>query len=840
MTYDLIEDLLPLVERPSRYLGTEINTVRKDPGRVRLTFALAFPDLYEIGTSHFGMQILYHILNGRPDVWAERVFAPAPDMAALLKTSRLPLQSLESGRPLAAFDIVGFSLLYELNYTNMLAMLELGGIPFFADRRDRGAPLVIAGGPAMANPEPVAPFLDAILIGDGEDAVLQLADIHLKWKEDGRGDRRDLLKRWSAVEGVYVPSFFKAQYDAAGFQSLSPESADYAVIRRAVVTDLDGAAFPQAPILPFGRPVHDRLRLEISRGCSRGCRFCQAGMTYRPVRERSAHRLVALTESALMATGYEDLSLLSLSTGDYSCIETLIAALMDGCEQSRTAVSLPSIRAGTLTSELMKLIQRVRKTGFTIAPEAGSQRLRDVINKNISRSEILQTVQDAFALGWQVIKLYFMVGLPTETDADLRELVQLVKELRRIKPGPGANQRRGKINVSVATFIPKPHTPFQWAPQLSLAESRERIRFLQEQLRLPGIQFKWQNPEVSYIEGLFSRGDRRIAQLLATAYRLGCRFDGWSDLFRFQAWQQAIAETGLDADFYTTRARESGEPLPWDHIDIRVTRQHLQNEWRKALAAEPSPDCRTGACSACGVCDFEKVAPVFSKTCPPRPLGSAANPPDGLATERPLALTYAKEGPARFFSHLELVHIFLRAFRRARLPLKYSQGFHPMPKVSFEDPLPIGIESPQEELYLTLVSAVDSAGLPAMINPHLPTGLSVSACRPAPARGRRSGARAVIYRLTLKDGQLDPAALDRFAAEEAVCIQRINAKGKIARIDLKQAVAKVRLISPAEIELHLLPADGRILRPLEVVAEIFALPPDTIRRARCVKQGTRL
>ncbi|MGD9274570.1 MAG: TIGR03960 family B12-binding radical SAM protein, partial [Desulfobacterales bacterium] len=477
-----IQDLLAGIEQPSRYLGIETNAVHKDHSRVDLHAVLAFPDLYDIGTSHFGMQILYHILNQRPDTVAERVFTPGVDMEARLRTLGRPLTSLESGIPLRKFDIIGFSLLYELNYTNILTMLDLSNIAFLTAQRQENEPLIIAGGPCACNPEPVADFFDAMLIGDGEAAVIAMVEKWLAWKKDGRKSRQALMRQWSEIDGVYIPSFFKPMYDMKGLQHLEPKYTSYTRIRRTVVGNLDGAAFPSQPVVPFGRPIHDRLRLEVARGCTRGCRFCQAGMIYRPVRERSVQTLMNQTARALWHTGYEDLSLLSLSTGDYSCIETLMQLLMDRCAGDHVAVSLPSLRAGTLTPELMNLIKMVRKTGFTIAPEAGSQRLRNVINKNIDEAEIVETVENAFRLGWQVIKLYFMVGLPTETGDDLTAIFDLVQRLRRLKR---PERRRGQINVSVATFIPKPHTPFQWVGQDSLEDAHKKIQRLKNKLKVP-------------------------------------------------------------------------------------------------------------------------------------------------------------------------------------------------------------------------------------------------------------------------------------------------------------------------------------------------------------------
>jgi len=830
-----IQDILPLVEQPSRYLGTEINTRKKDDRDVKLRFALAFPDLYEIGTSHFGMQILYHILNSHKEIAAERVFAPAVDFEAYLRSSGVPLQTLESSKPLTRFDIVGFSLLYELNYTNMLTMLDLAGIPFEASRRDASYPLIIAGGPCTCNPEPVADFFDAIVIGDGEDVVMKMVRAWLQWEKTQKNDRGSLLRSWSRIEGVYIPVFFAPKYDSAGIQTLSPRFPDYHTVTRAIVHDLDRAPFPDTPVLPYGRPVHDRLRLEISRGCTRGCRFCQAGMIYRPVRERSMETLLDLSDASLAATGYEDISLLSLSTGDYTCITPLMEHLMDHCESRHIAVSLPSIRAGTLTPKLMEQIKRVRKTGFTIAPEAGSPRLRDVINKNISDQEIIQTVENAFRLGWRVIKLYFMIGLPTETEADLQSIVELVNVLRKTQKAKGGKGKAGgNINVSVATFIPKPHTPFQWESQLSLVESKEKINWLRNQLKLPGVRFKWQKPEVSFLEGIWSRGDRHLSRLLVAAYRKGCRFDGWSDKFRFQAWREAFIETGLDVDFYTTRTRNIQAPLTWDHIDTRVTKKFLISEHEKALAQESTPDCRNLDCNACGVCDFEEIAPItfgcVETSTRPQPLKT-----DSVPSYKTLKLSYSKQGRARFFGHLELVNIFLRALRRAEIPIKHSEGFHPMPKVSFEDPLPIGLESMNESFFLTVPEDLKPHFVLDGLNRHLPEGLLVFDCRPALHKSARLMPDLVVYQITLKDGFFDEKAIECFSKSSEVMVTRTNRKGKQKTINLKNLILKIERPTPDTLALTLKLEPGKMIRPYEILARIFDFTQETIKKARIVK-----
>jgi len=832
MSITTIQDILPLIEQPSRYLGSEINTIKKDHSKVKLRFALAFPDLYEIGTSHFGLQILYHILNLHHEIAAERVFAPGIDMEAHLKSSGIPIMSLESHKPLDQFDIIGFSLLYELNYTNILTMLELANIPFFARQRDASHPFVIAGGPCTCNPEPVADFFDAIVVGDGENVIKKMSHAWLTWKKSGKSNKTTLLRIWSHIEGVYIPVFFKPKYDKNGFQTLVPRFSDYKTVKRAVVNDLNNAVFPDAPIIPYGKPVHDRLRIEVSRGCTRGCRFCQAGMIYRPVRERSLETLLSLSDACVASTGYEDMSLLSLSTGDYECIVPLMERLMARYKSSRIAISLPSLRAGTLSPALMQLVKRVRKTGFTIAPEAGSQRLRDAINKNITKKEIADTVSDAFGLGWRVIKLYFMVGLPTENDNDLQAIVDLVKMLRTIK---GPNGRKGTLNVSVATFIPKSHTPFQWYSQISLAESKQKIRWLQNNLKMPGIQFKFQNPEASMLEGLWARGDRSLGRLLLNAYSKGCKFDGWSDKFKYQLWQKAFCDASVDIDFYTTRSRDTAEPLPWDHIDAGVTKDFLKNELLKVEHGEYTVDCRSGDCNGCGVCDFEIVEPKVFDDCEEETEKIFSADDVKETFYKKLKISFSKWGQAKYFGHLEQVKIFLRAIRRAEIPVKFSEGFHPKPKISFEDPLPIGLESRNEIFYLSVRGDVQPKNIIDRLNEHLPRGLTVFKCQLAPAKSLCKASMSSTYMVTKKDGFFDAKELKCFVKRRELVVARTGSKGQIKKIDLKEMVLNIKLSDPNRLKMTLRTEPGRTVRPFEVIEKIFSLPGDEIKQAAIVK-----
>ncbi|MFO7964811.1 MAG: TIGR03960 family B12-binding radical SAM protein [Desulfobacterales bacterium] len=821
-------EILPFVNRPSRYLGTETNAVRKNVSGIGVHVALAFPDLYEIGSSHLGLMILYDQINKQDGAYAERVFAPDRDMGKLLREKNIALKSLETQTPLKQFDIVGFSLLYELNYTNMLLMLDLAGIPFAARNREDSFPIVIAGGPCTCNPEPVAEFFDAMVIGDGEPVVLLMCEALLGWKKEGKTDKESLLKKWSAIPGVYIPSHYVPVFGSGGFTG-TRSTCGAENVRRSIAEDLDKTPFPESPVVAWSKPVHDRLRLEIARGCTRGCRFCQAGMIYRPVRERSLDNLLSLFDKSLKTTGYEDVSLLSLSTGDYRCIEHLLQRLNRN-KGIATGISLPSIRAETLTPELMDLIGQVRKTGFTIAPEAGSQRLREVINKNLSEDDIVKTVTCALKMGWRSIKLYFMIGLPTETGEDLAGIVALVKRLRRIKTDC---KKPYQISVSVATFIPKPHTPFQWARQIPLEESKEKIQWLRDQLRLSRVNFKWQNPEVSLIEGLWARGDRRLARLLIKAYQLGCCFDGWSDSFSFEKWQRAIKESRIDIHDYT-RNRHFDEPLPWDHIDVGVSKPFLKNECSKALIDNaPTTDCRCGNCQGCGVCDFKRIYPRINP--------EIRTEPDMIPVKHEekeyqrLRMTYTKEKEAAYLGHLEFVNLVLRAFRRAGILLKYSEGFHPKPKISFNDPLPLGIEGTNEILYATVEQGPSFHEMIEALNRQMPPGVlfkHIEAFDPK-EDGRHSGVST--YSIRLSGGVFERANLKRFIAAEKFMLVQTNKKGKKTYTDLKSRVSHLKSAEPNHIQISVLDEKEKTIRPADFLRAVFAMNEDRIKTARIRK-----
>ncbi|MDA8065883.1 MAG: TIGR03960 family B12-binding radical SAM protein [Thermaerobacter sp.] len=589
-----MEEILLSVQKPARYVGSEWNAVHKDWDRVDVTFALAFPDLYEVGMSHLGLQILYHELNRREDTLAERVFAPAPDLEAVLRRRGLPLFALESHRGLRDFDILGFTLQYELTYTNILNMLDLGGIPLQAADRGEGDPLVVGGGPGAFNPEPLVPFFDCFVLGEGEEVVHELVD---GWRESAGRSREDRLRRLAAVPGVYVPSLYQVRYGADGtvaaVQAVAP--APSRVMKR-VVADLDELDYPTYPVVPSVQAIHERAMVEVFRGCTRGCRFCQAGIIYRPVRERSPRAVVRLAQEILAHTGYDEVSLVSLSTADYSGIDRVARELARDLAPRGQAVSLPSLRVDAFSVELARTVRGPRKTGLTFAPEAGTQRLRDVINKGVREEDLMAAAQAAFSQGWEALKLYFMIGLPTETEADVAAIAQLARRVRDL------GGSRSQVTVSVSSFVPKPHTPFQWEPQDPPQTLLAKQALLRRVLRGRGLSLRWHEVGPSWIEGTFSRGDRRMAAVLEEAWRHGCRLDGWGEHFRPELWEEAFRAAGADPAFYNARRRSPEEIFPWDHLDSGATREFLWEENQRALTGEATADCRWEGCYLCGVC----------------------------------------------------------------------------------------------------------------------------------------------------------------------------------------------------------------------------------------------
>jgi radical SAM family uncharacterized protein/radical SAM-linked protein len=857
-----LEDLLPLVRRPSRYLGTEINSVRKDWNEARLRVALIFPDVYEIGMSHLGLHIIYHILNTLPWALADRAYCPDTDMEAILRRETVALQGLESRRPLGEFDLLAITLPYELCYANILTMLDLAGIPGWSkDRQDRCWPLILGGGSGSVNTEPVADIFDAILVGDGEDAVVEIARLVSEWQEGG-GPKREVLEALARVEGVYVPVFYRPCYgDDGSFRSMDTAGPEAGVVRRRILPDLGRAPFPDRPVLPFMQIVHDRLGVEIARGCTRGCRFCQAGMIYRPVRERAPGDILSLVQKGLESTGWEELSLLSLSTGDYGCLLPLLGNLVDRYVEQHVAVSLPSLRVGTLTPDIMSQIRRVRKTGFTLAPEAGSERLRRVINKGITEQDLLDAAGQAYAIGWASIKLYFMIGLPTETRDDVIAIAELAR--RVAAQGPRGSKRGHRVTVSVGTFVPKPHTPFQWERQLTVEESRERLELLRSRLRGRAVQLKWHDPEQSFLEGVFSRGDRRLGRVLHRAWRYGARLDAWSDHAQPDLYRKAALDEGLDLAGYL-EAREPASPLPWGHISTGVHPEFLMRERENAWKESYTPDCRRGKCQACGVCDFKTVEPVVfgAGDCSIERASPAGEEKDDSSPVVRYRLSFRKLGDARFLGHLEVVHAFHRAARRAGIPVAHSQGFHPMPRFSFGPPVPLGTESLTERAEIRLTEYMNPQRLLDLLNKDLPGGIVVSSTEPA-GPGRTLEPRPLTaYLVSLPDigAQRAGECLDDFRKAETWRLT-VTRKGKEAVMDLKLHVDSLDLATvrgcdegssratqwlgavegrDAGREKHLfrlvLRSDhGAKPKPSEVIGSIFGLSEEDVQGLRILK-----
>ncbi|HTO99706.1 MAG TPA: TIGR03960 family B12-binding radical SAM protein [Myxococcales bacterium] len=849
MPLPVLDRLILAAQKPSRYAGGELNAVRKDLASARVKWALAFPDTYEVGMSNVGFRLLYHLLNESPEVACERVFMPWPDMAQALRASGEPLFSIESRAPLRAFDVLGFTLQFELCYTTVLAMLDLGGIALRARDRRRDDPLILGGGPCTYNPEPVADFFDAFVIGEGEEVVHEISDAVAFWKASG-APREDLLWLLAEIPGVYVPSLFEPEYAAdktiARYRPLKP---GYESVVRRVIPDLDLVPQAEKPIVPFMQTVHDRLPLEIQRGCTRGCRFCQVGMITRPTRQRDPNDVRRIAEQGLLATGYEEVGFLSLSAGDYSCIDGVLEDFFDEFGPENVGISLPSLRTETMSPHLAAQIKRVRKSGFTVAPEAATERMRKVINKGNAEKDLLHAVDTVFAAGWDLVKLYFMIGLPTERDEDVRAIVTLSAEaLRR---GKKLNPR-AEINVGVSTFCPKPFTPFQWEPMISLQETERKHALLREELRKLGrgyreLHVKPHDAKQGALEGALALGDRRLSAAVLRAYELGQVLDGWTEHFRLERWLEAFAEAerrhGVGLEFFAHREKGGSEVLPFDHIDCEVTKPYL---WKARMAARKEaavPDCAYGEeiCTACGACDYEVVDTIVYHPQDYRRQPPRETPP--LPRERTLLrLRYAKEGTtAAALSHLETMTALLRTFRRAQLSIPHSQGFHPKPKVSFGPACPVGTESRAEYLDLELFGALSPEDVAERVRAHLPEGFRLLACEPLAPGGDSLNRtiRGIEYRVELPAEAPDAARrLAEFAAAGEATVLREREGKKPVRIDLRKGVEGLFASGPREIRFTLRAGENEaVARPSELLTALFG--PELTRPgvARIVRES---
>ncbi len=795
--------LLSILPRPSRYIGTEEGAIRPQDAsdarpslRPSLCLGLAFPDLYEVGMSYLGQKILYGLVNQHPRYRAERVFAPCQDAAKILREHAAPLCTLESDIPLADLDMIGFSITHELCYTNVLYMLDLANIPLHAAERAKSTvpgqggkswPIVTAGGGCTLAAEALAPFVDLMFLGEGEEVLMEFLPLLEQAKQEGWGRER-LLEAASRLEGVYVPEFFADSGTRLPPLPLKPE---YTSIKRRVLADLDEAFYPVSQPVPFGA-VHNRLALEIGRGCTRSCRFCQAGVIYRPSRERSVPTLERLLEDCLAGTGYDDVSFLSLSSGDFSALKTLFHSSVARCAAEQVAVSLPSLRVGSIDDSIMQGVAGIKRSGATLAPEAGSQRLRDVINKGITEAELITHVQKLFENGWQQIKLYFMIGLPTETDEDLLAIIDLARKARDAA-GPGI--KRLQITVSVSPFVPKAHTPFQWEGQVPREEIRRRVGLLLGAVKgEKRIKLRWHEPEMSFLEGVFSRADRRLAPVVESAYRKGAVFADWIDNFSLAPWLEALAEHGLDPLEFTGPL-DPGKPTPWAHLESGVSEEFLLKERERAFERKITQDCRYHACRNCGVCDTkagpsllgphpqgkeyrnrlnfpqrdqeahsarldeygrvivrpefapekiqpEKIQPekIQKEEAEGAKTRKKALPPQiDPALSRKAAhfrLWYSKQGGAVYLSQLELQSIFERAMRRAALPLSFSQGFHPLPLISFARALPVGVASRCEWMCVHLREGWNAETTRRALGDKFPPGLELLRVEPLPINAR--------------------------------------------------------------------------------------------------------
>jgi len=728
------DELALNVRRPARYMGSELHAARS-PQRGDLRVGLAFPDLYEVGMSHLGLNLLYDCLNRAPGLFGERVFMPDEDLEGLLREKAIPLTTLETKLPLGRLDVLGFSLAYELTYTNVLGILDLGGIPLRSSERSREHPIVIAGGPCAFNPEPLGSFIDAFVVGEAEFLIVEICRTVQEWKHSG-SSREDLLRALDRMEGVYVPSVFEwRRVGADGRYGLVSLTGRDRPVRKCEIANLDDAPYPVSPLVPFARIVHDRISIEAARGCPHACRFCQAGNLYRPYRERSPERLREIALQSLEKTGYEQVSLLALSIGDYSCIGPLVGDLMQQLAPRRVSLSLPSIRVGSLEDSVVEQILRVRKTGFTLAPEAASPRLRSVVNKTISEEELFRTAHLISRLGWRSLKLYFMIGLPTETEEEVEEIVRFAQAIR----AHAKTARTGgfQVTVNVSSFVPKAHTPLQWVRQQAREVSEEKQRFLRQRLKQPGFRLKWHDVRLSLLEGMFARGDRNMGDLLEAAYRLGCRRDGWTEYMRFDLWEKAFEQTGVNPSDHLDPHPDPHGALPWDWIDTGMPRDWFREEYRKALESTHTDFSCSGSCDECGVCARTSDGRVGPK----KDLqtlwdnASRTGPSVRGKGERPAArlrLQYVKRHPASYLSHLETLTLFNRALRRSKLPLHYTGGEHPHPKVAFSPALPVGVESLAEYMDLWLSRMPEAGEVEKGLNEVLPEGISVRDARPVP------------------------------------------------------------------------------------------------------------
>ncbi len=851
---DLEEKVLPFVDKPGRYIGNEFNVIVKPDAKIRI--ALCFPDVYEIGMSYIGFKILYNIVNKLDWASAERVYAPWVDAEEIMRRERIPLFSLETKRPLKFFDVVGFTFQYELHYTNILNMLDLGGIPIFSKDRTDSDPIVIAGGPVACNPEPMSAFIDAFLLGDGETLLPEFLKLVYEMKMNGAGRDEILLTAAKKLQGVYVPKFYEPIYEDGRYKGIKKLHDELPLpIKRNVVPELKPEYYPDKPVVPLIEVVHDRFQLEIMRGCTQGCRFCNAGMIYRPVRERPVDDLISETRRVIENTGYEEMSFVSLSTSDYSLLPELMSKNYDLVKEKRVMPSFPSLRPQTYTEGIAKFIREGGTSGLTFAPEAGTERLRRVINKQSSEEDFYRAVEIAIGYGWRLVKLYFMMGLPTETYEDLDGILRIAENVINIARKKKVYNM--EVHVSVSPFSPKAHTPFQWERQNSIEELLEKTRYLKSKNKYRNIKLDIRDPRVTTLETILGRGDRRISNVIYSAWKKGAKFDAWTDKMNFDVWMEAMVENCLKVEDYT---REFGkdEVFPWDHIFMGVLKKFLWRDRQKAYQEAMIADCRPeDICHACGACDFKNVKMLIrSQIDKPKEVKPGNGEVLNIGEESiwidkskdvkesrqvktyAYRMKYTKEGYLRFISHLDVVRLFNRIFRKSGLRVAYTQGFHPLPKFSFSPPLPLGYSSRCEYLDFELIEKLEPEDIKNLILPHLPEGMRIVDIKPL--EGQKGSLDKQInlfeYKIYFTSKNLE-LQISSFLAKDEVWVTKVNSKGKLKKINLRRYVDDITIDGDGFRLRVRRDDDGAMPRVDLILEEILGLNKDEIRKIKIERIG---